>query len=50
RANSLFANYWAKVGPYYTTAYQEVWVSLGHHGILVLQIILGRKKAVKGSK
>ncbi|KAJ0026695.1 hypothetical protein NQD34_017695, partial [Periophthalmus magnuspinnatus] len=49
-AGRLFASYWAKVGPYYTKAYQEVWVGLGIMGYLYYKLSYGGKKAVKDSK
>lgn len=28
-AGSIFAAWWTKMGPYYSKAYQEVWVGVG---------------------
>ncbi|KAK7906755.1 hypothetical protein WMY93_015367 [Mugilogobius chulae] len=49
-AGRLFASYWAKVGPYYTKAYQEMWVGLGIMGYFYYKLSYGGKKAVKDSK
>uniref|UniRef100_A0AAV2KAN4 6.8 kDa mitochondrial proteolipid n=1 Tax=Knipowitschia caucasica TaxID=637954 RepID=A0AAV2KAN4_KNICA len=45
-AGRLFANYWAKVSPYYTKAYQEMWVGMGIMGYLYYKLSYGGKKAV----
>ncbi|XP_071369308.1 ATP synthase subunit ATP5MJ, mitochondrial [Centroberyx affinis] len=46
-AGRLFANWWAKVGPYYSKAYQEMWVGLGIMTYLYYKVSYGGKKAVK---
>ncbi|XP_026800191.1 ATP synthase subunit ATP5MPL, mitochondrial [Pangasianodon hypophthalmus] len=46
-AGSLFGTWWSRVGPYYTKAYQEVWVGLGIMTYFYYKISYGGKKAVK---
>ncbi|XP_029705651.1 ATP synthase F(0) complex subunit j, mitochondrial [Takifugu rubripes] len=46
-AGRVFANWWSKVGPYYTKAYQEMWVGIGLIGLFYYKLSYGGKKAVK---
>ncbi|MCI4389424.1 hypothetical protein PGIGA_G00097870 [Pangasianodon gigas] len=46
-AGGLFGTWWSRVGPYYTKAYQEVWVGLGIMTYFYYKISYGGKKAVK---
>ncbi|XP_041721157.1 ATP synthase subunit ATP5MPL, mitochondrial [Coregonus clupeaformis] len=47
-AGRVFASWWAKMSPYYTGAYQEMWVGLGVMTYLYYKVSYGGKKAVKG--
>uniref|UniRef100_A0A4W5KS10 Zgc:193541 n=1 Tax=Hucho hucho TaxID=62062 RepID=A0A4W5KS10_9TELE len=49
-AGRVFTSWWAKMSPYYTGAYQEMWVGLGVMTYLYYKVSYGGKKAVKGSK
>lgn len=42
-AGRVFANWWSKVGPYYTKAYQEMWVGIGLIGIFYYKLSYGGK-------
>ncbi|XP_026174558.1 ATP synthase F(0) complex subunit j, mitochondrial [Mastacembelus armatus] len=46
-AGRLFTNWWAKMGPYYTKAYPEIFVGLGIMEFLYYKLSYGGKKAVK---
>ncbi|XP_072217855.1 ATP synthase subunit ATP5MJ, mitochondrial [Leuresthes tenuis] len=46
-AGRLFANWWAVVSPYYSKAYQEIWVGVGIMAGLYYKVSYGGKKAVK---
>ncbi|XP_022519673.2 ATP synthase subunit ATP5MPL, mitochondrial [Astyanax mexicanus] len=46
-AGAAFANWWSRVGPYYTKAYQELWVGLGIMTFVYYKLSYGGKKAVK---
>ncbi|AWP20312.1 putative 6.8 kDa mitochondrial proteolipid [Scophthalmus maximus] len=46
-AGRMFASWWGKVGPYYTKAYQELWVGIGIISYAYYKISYGGKKAVK---
>ncbi|XP_014000157.1 ATP synthase F(0) complex subunit j, mitochondrial [Salmo salar] len=47
-AGRVFTSWWAKMSPYYTGAYQEMWVGLGVMTYLYYKVSYGGKKAVKG--
>ncbi|KAJ8356391.1 hypothetical protein SKAU_G00191850 [Synaphobranchus kaupii] len=47
-AGGAFSAWWTKVAPYYTKAYQEMWVGLGIMSYLYYKVSYGGKKAVKG--
>ncbi|KAJ8410345.1 hypothetical protein AAFF_G00203260 [Aldrovandia affinis] len=47
-AGGAFSAWWVKVAPYYTKAYQEMWVGLGIMTYLYYKVSYGGKKAVKG--
>lgn len=42
-AGRMFANWWAKVGPYYSKAYQEMWVGVGIMTFLYYKVSYGGK-------
>lgn len=42
-AGRVFANWWSKVGPYYTKAYQEMWVGIGLIGFFYYKLSYGGK-------
>ncbi|XP_012680195.1 ATP synthase subunit ATP5MPL, mitochondrial [Clupea harengus] len=44
-----FAGWWAKVSPYYTKAYQEMWVGVGVMTYLYYKVSYGGKKAAVDS-
>ncbi|KAK1795939.1 hypothetical protein P4O66_009051 [Electrophorus voltai] len=46
-AGGAFAGWWRRLGPYYTKAYQELWVGVGIVTYLYYKISFGGKKAVK---
>ncbi|XP_036941338.1 ATP synthase subunit ATP5MPL, mitochondrial [Acanthopagrus latus] len=46
-AGSIFAAWWTKMGPYYSKAYQEVWVGVGIMAYAYYKLSYGGKKAVK---
>ncbi|XP_008277266.1 ATP synthase F(0) complex subunit j, mitochondrial [Stegastes partitus] len=46
-AGQGFAKWWALMSPYYTKAYQEMWVGVGLLGFVYYKISFGGKKAVK---
>ncbi|XP_060772081.1 ATP synthase subunit ATP5MPL, mitochondrial [Neoarius graeffei] len=46
-AGGAFGAWWSRLGPYYTKAYQEVWVGLGIMTYLYYKVSYGGKKAVK---
>ncbi|XP_033991365.1 ATP synthase subunit ATP5MPL, mitochondrial [Trematomus bernacchii] len=43
-AGSVFASFWTKMSPYYTKAYQEVWVGVGLYTFAYSRIAYGGKK------
>ncbi|XP_028858044.1 ATP synthase F(0) complex subunit j, mitochondrial [Denticeps clupeoides] len=47
--SGAFAGWWAKMSPYYTKAYQEMWVGVGLMTFLYYKVSYGGKKAVKSS-
>uniref|UniRef100_A0A3B4DCG7 6.8 kDa mitochondrial proteolipid n=1 Tax=Pygocentrus nattereri TaxID=42514 RepID=A0A3B4DCG7_PYGNA len=49
-AGGVFAGWWSKLGPYYSKAYQELWVGVGIMTYLYYKVSYGGKKAVKSSK
>ncbi|XP_048107139.1 ATP synthase subunit ATP5MPL, mitochondrial [Alosa alosa] len=44
-----FAGWWAKMSPYYTKAYQEMWVGVGVMTFLYYKVSYGGKKAAVDS-
>ncbi|XP_017267305.1 ATP synthase subunit ATP5MPL, mitochondrial [Kryptolebias marmoratus] len=46
-AGSAFGNWWSLMRPYYTKAYQEMWVGIGIMTVLYYKVSYGGKKAVK---
>uniref|UniRef100_UPI0037E742EC ATP synthase subunit ATP5MJ, mitochondrial n=1 Tax=Semicossyphus pulcher TaxID=241346 RepID=UPI0037E742EC len=46
-AGRVFAKWWSQMSPYYTKAYQEMWVGLGIMTVLYYKLSHGSKKAVK---
>lgn len=42
-AGRVFANWWSKVGPYYTKTYQEMWVGIGLIGFCYYKLSYGSK-------
>ncbi|KAL2082296.1 hypothetical protein ACEWY4_022114 [Coilia grayii] len=45
----VFGRWWGKVSPYYTKAYQEMWVGVGIMTYLYYKVSYGGKKAVDSS-
>ncbi|KAE8586840.1 hypothetical protein XENTR_v10021776 [Xenopus tropicalis] len=48
-AGKAFSAWWTVVRPYYTKAYQEMWVGVGIMSYLYYKLSYGGKKAVKSS-
>ncbi|XP_056619634.1 ATP synthase subunit ATP5MPL, mitochondrial [Triplophysa dalaica] len=46
-AGGAFAGWWTKVAPYYTRAYQEMWVGVGIMTFMYYKLSYGGKKAVQ---
>uniref|UniRef100_A0A3B1K3V4 6.8 kDa mitochondrial proteolipid n=1 Tax=Astyanax mexicanus TaxID=7994 RepID=A0A3B1K3V4_ASTMX len=50
-AGAAFANWWSRVGPYYTKAYQELWVGLGIMTFVYYKLSYGGKlEALPGDR
>uniref|UniRef100_A0A3P9MGK1 Zgc:193541 n=2 Tax=Oryzias TaxID=8089 RepID=A0A3P9MGK1_ORYLA len=49
-AGQAFQKWWSLMSPYYTKAYQEMWVGVGIMTYLYYKVSYGGKKAVKSSK
>ncbi|PWS20998.1 hypothetical protein DKP78_25900 [Enterococcus faecium] len=45
-----FSRWWTKMSPYYTKAYQEVWVGLGIMSYVYYKVSYGGKKDAVDSK
>lgn len=48
-AGRVFANWWSKMSPYYTKAYQEMWVGMGLIGYFYYKLSYGGKSKTKNS-
>lgn len=48
-AGRVFANWWSKMGPYYTKAYQEMWVGMGLIGYFYYKLSYGGKSKTESS-
>lgn len=48
-AGRVFANWWSKVGPYYTKAYQEMWVGMGLIGYFYYKLSYGGESETETS-
>ncbi|XP_020570262.1 6.8 kDa mitochondrial proteolipid [Oryzias latipes] len=46
-AGQAFQKWWSLMSPYYTKAYQEMWVGVGIMTYLYYKVSYGGKKAVK---
>ncbi|XP_034055003.1 ATP synthase subunit ATP5MPL, mitochondrial [Gymnodraco acuticeps] len=44
-AGSAFASFFTKMSPYYTKAYQEVWLGVGLYTFAYSRLAFGGKKA-----
>lgn len=42
-AGQVIANWWSKVGPYYTKTYRQIWVGIGLIGISYYKLSYGSK-------
>lgn len=49
-AGRVFANWWSKMGPYYTKAYQEMWVGMGLIGYFYYKLSYGGESGTKKDK
>lgn len=45
-AGRLFANWWAKMSPYYSKAYQEMWVGIGVMTYLYYKVSYGGENKI----
>ncbi|XP_059369520.1 ATP synthase subunit ATP5MPL, mitochondrial [Carassius carassius] len=49
-AGAAFTGWWTKVAPYYTKAYQEMWVGVGIMSFMYYKLSYGGKKKAVQSK